>query len=97
MLGRYAATDLMVPAAEANETFTAPRLEDLHAPALVINGEFDLESRRLAGEALGTLLPRAERQIISGAAHLTNLDNPQGYNEVLRRFLARHLLANGAA
>jgi pimeloyl-ACP methyl ester carboxylesterase len=79
------------------EISAPPRLEDVQVPALVLNGEFDLESRRLAGAALGKLLPRAERQIISGAGHLANLDNPQGYNEVLRRFLERYAQADGAA
>jgi 3-oxoadipate enol-lactonase len=97
MLGRYAATDLMIPAAQVTEIFTPPRLEDIHVPALVLNGEFDLESRRRAGEALSKLLPRAERKIIPGAGHLANLDNPQSYNEILRRFLQRYALADGAA
>ncbi|HEV7444359.1 MAG TPA: alpha/beta hydrolase, partial [Steroidobacteraceae bacterium] len=97
MLGRYAATDLIVPAAELTETIVPPRLEDIHVPALVLNGEFDLESRRLAGEALSKLLPRAERKVICGAGHLANLDNPQSYNEILRRFLERYALADGVA
>jgi pimeloyl-ACP methyl ester carboxylesterase len=90
MLRRYAGTDLMVPAAQATANPAAPRLEDIHVPALVLNGEFDLESRRLAGEALSRVLPHAERQIIGGAGHLANLDNPQNYNDVLRRFLQRY-------
>jgi 3-oxoadipate enol-lactonase len=97
MLGRYAGTDLMAPAAEVTGILAPPRLEDVHVPTLVLNGEFDLESRRLAGAALRKLLPRAARQIISGAGHLANLDNPQGYNDVLRRFLERYALANDAA
>jgi pimeloyl-ACP methyl ester carboxylesterase len=63
----------------------------------VLNGEFDLDSRRLAGEALSKLLPRAERKVICGAGHLANLDNPQSYNEILRRFLERYALADGVA
>jgi len=97
MLGRYAAKDLMLPAAAMTEISSAPRLEDIHLPALVLNGELDLESRRLAGEALAKLLPLSEHKIIRGAGHLPNLDNPQSYNEVLRRFLERHALAAGAA
>jgi 3-oxoadipate enol-lactonase len=97
MLRRYAATDLMIPAVEATEISAPPRLEDIHVPALVLNGEFDLESRRLAGEALSRLLPRAERKVIPGAGHLANLDNPQSYNEILRRFLERYALADGTA
>jgi pimeloyl-ACP methyl ester carboxylesterase len=97
MLGRYAATDLMVPPAEVTEIIVPPRLEDIHVPALVLNGEFDLESRRLAGEALSKSLPRAERKVISDAGHLANLDNPQSYNEILRRFLERYALADGVA
>jgi 3-oxoadipate enol-lactonase len=97
MLGRYTGTDLLTPAAEVTEIFAPPRLEDVHVPALVLNGEFDLESRRLAGAALSKVLPRAERQIICGAGHLANLDNPQGYNEALRSFLERYAQADGAA
>ena len=95
MLSRYEPKDLMVPAAQVAGSAAPPRLEDIHVPALVLNGEFDLESRRLAGEALSKVLPRAERQIISGAGHLANLDNPHSYNDVLRRFLQRHALADG--
>jgi pimeloyl-ACP methyl ester carboxylesterase len=97
MLGRYAGTDLIIPVAPVTEISTPPRLEDIHVPALVLNGEFDLQSRRLTGEALSRLLPCAERKIISDAAHLANLDNPRSYNEVLRRFLERYALADGAA
>jgi pimeloyl-ACP methyl ester carboxylesterase len=98
MLGRYTGTDLTLPAPEAAQTptvpsLTPPRLQDIHLPALVLNGEFDLRSRKLAGEALGKVLPRAEYQIIGGAGHLANLDQPQTYNEVLRRFLERYALA----
>jgi 3-oxoadipate enol-lactonase len=97
MLGRYSGTDLTVPAAQAAQILTAPRLQDIHLPALVLNGEFDMHSRRLAGAALGKSLPRAAHQIIPGAGHLANLDQPQAYNEALRHFLERHALAHGAA
>ncbi|MFL6604891.1 MAG: alpha/beta fold hydrolase [Steroidobacteraceae bacterium] len=93
MLGRYTGTDLTLSTAEATRTFTPLRLQDIHLPALVLNGEFDLHSRRLAGRALVRLLPNAEYQIIGGAGHLANLDQPQTYNEVLRRFLERYALA----
>jgi pimeloyl-ACP methyl ester carboxylesterase len=97
MLGRYTATDLTLPAAEVTEILTAPRLEDIHIPALVLNGEFDLESRRLTAESLAKRLPCAERKIIPGAGHLANLDNPQSYNEALRGFVGRCAPADSAA
>jgi pimeloyl-ACP methyl ester carboxylesterase len=90
MLARYTATDLTAPAVQVPEISAVPGLGEIQLPALVLNGEFDLESRRLAGEALGRLLQHAERRIIPGAGHLANLDNPQTYNEVLRRFLERY-------
>jgi pimeloyl-ACP methyl ester carboxylesterase len=92
MLARYAGADLTAPVCA--QTLTRPRLQDIHHPTLVINGEFDLRSRRLAGEALGKSLPHAAHRIIPGAGHLPNLDQPQTYNEILRHFLQR---THGAA
>ena len=95
MLARYAGADLTAPVCA--QTLTRPRLQDIHHPTLVINGEFDLRSRRLAGEALGKSLPHAAHRIIPGAGHLPNLDQPQTYNEILRHFLQRHVPTHGAA
>lgn len=89
MLARYPGRDLLGPVP------AAPAAPDLHAlarlsmPVLVINGELDLESRRLAGERLCALLPHAERVLLAGAGHLAALDRPAAYTATLQSFLQR--------
>jgi pimeloyl-ACP methyl ester carboxylesterase len=62
-----------------------PRLAAYPGPALLINGEFDLFFRppergfaRVAADPRRALIPRA--------THLTNLDQPERFSAVIRRF-----------
>jgi pimeloyl-ACP methyl ester carboxylesterase len=68
------------------------QFDSVDRPVLVINGEFDLESRKRFARQLSGLLRRIEYAEISDAGHLCNLDNPRAYNETLRRFLERHAI-----
>jgi 3-oxoadipate enol-lactonase len=62
----------------------------------VINGEFDLESRKRFARQLALWLPQAECVEIPDAGHLSNLDNPRAYNDALARFLEDHALRSTA-
>jgi pimeloyl-ACP methyl ester carboxylesterase len=93
MLDRYEGTDLLDFAAE-REDMEEPSTAGLRVPALLINGEFDLDSRKRAADNLAQSLPRAEHAVIASAGHLPNLDQPHSYNTVLRRFLERHAPAH---
>ncbi len=64
-------------------------LAALRKPVLVVNGEFDTESRKQAGELLVRILPAAEHALVPQAGHLANLDNTPAYNEIVRGFLQR--------
>lgn len=76
--------------ATAPPTATGPfALDRVRVPALVLNGELDLESRRRAGELMAKLLPNAERILIPRAGHMANLDNPPDYNGGVARFISR--------
>jgi pimeloyl-ACP methyl ester carboxylesterase len=89
MIARYPGNDLVDCAGDD----VAPVSRDIaaiRAPVLVITGQHDLPSRTAAAEALLRLLPGAQRAVIPAAGHLTNLDNPQHYNMVVREFLERH-------
>jgi pimeloyl-ACP methyl ester carboxylesterase len=68
----------------------AKGFESADRPALVLNGEFDLDSRKQSARQLALQLPHAEWVEIPDAGHLCNLDNPRAYNDVLKRFLERH-------
>jgi len=89
MIARYPANDLVDSAVD--DAMPGPQdIAAIRAPVLVITGQHDLSSRTAAADALVRRLPRAQRAVIPAAGHLTNLDNPQHYNAVVRAFLERH-------
>ncbi|HEU0224759.1 MAG TPA: alpha/beta hydrolase [Steroidobacteraceae bacterium] len=89
MLSRYPGRELLGPAPPAPAAPDPDGLARLSMPVLVINGELDLESRRLAGERLCALLPHAQRVLLAGAGHLAALDRPAAYTATLQSFLQR--------
>ena len=66
------------------------RLHELKLPVLVICGEQDMGTPPAMAEEIHANLPGSEISILPQAAHLSNLEQPQRFNEVLGRFLARH-------
>jgi pimeloyl-ACP methyl ester carboxylesterase len=93
MIARYPGTDLTNTLAHAE---AADGSEPPDRPVLVINGEFDLESRKRFARQLALWLPQAECVEIPDAGHLSNLDNPRAYNDALARFLEDHALRSTA-
>jgi 3-oxoadipate enol-lactonase len=91
MIARYRGGDLIDREGSAGGAPSA-QFDSVDRPVLVINGEFDLESRKRFARQLSGLLRRIEYAEISDAGHLCNLDNPRAYNETLRRFLERHAI-----
>jgi pimeloyl-ACP methyl ester carboxylesterase len=89
ILARYPGRDLLGPAPATPQPVALAALSRLPTPVLVVNGEHDTGRRRLAGEHLAGLLPRAERSLVPGAGHLANLDNPRAYDDMIRSFLRR--------
>jgi pimeloyl-ACP methyl ester carboxylesterase len=89
MIGRYPGRDLIDTAARSDAATPGRNVELMGRPALVINGEFDLESRRGYAKELALRFCHVERVEIPDAGHLCNLDNPRAYNEALRRFLQK--------
>jgi 3-oxoadipate enol-lactonase len=78
---RYAARAF----AETDEREVLPRI---NVPTLVVWGEFDAVCPREDAEFLASNIPGAQLEIISKAGHLSNLENPEAFNAVVRRFLA---------
>lgn len=95
ILARYPAHELLEPPAQSAPGIAADALESLGKPVLVLNGELDTRRRQHIGVVLSHALPFATRELVPGAGHLANLDNPRVYNELVRQFLAR--LARAAA
>jgi 3-oxoadipate enol-lactonase len=92
MIARYPGRDLTDTGGHGAVASPAERFESVDRPVLVINGELDLESRRQIGKQLVSRYAQAEWAAIPDAGHLCSLDNPSAYNNVLRRFLARHAI-----
>jgi pimeloyl-ACP methyl ester carboxylesterase len=89
MMARYPGRDLTDTAARRVAPSPARAIESVDQPVLVINGQFDLESRKRFAKQLISQLRHAEYVEIPDAGHLCNLDNPRAYNDVVKRFLER--------
>ena len=87
MLARCRAEDLSD--ADAPAPLPSVRADSIRAPALIISGALDLETRIRAADALARCLAASERAIVPEAGHMPNLDNPLVYNDLLRKFLVR--------
>jgi pimeloyl-ACP methyl ester carboxylesterase len=79
----------MVLALDAADT--RPVLPTIAVPALVLWGEQDRVTPRPEAEVLRTGIPGAAFEIIPGAGHLSNLEQPAAFNRTLTAFLDKHL------
>jgi 3-oxoadipate enol-lactonase len=70
-----------------NHADPTPHLPGLDVPTMIVSGEMDIPSFVLMAEAYAKALPRVRREIIQGAGHFANLEQPDLFNEVLRYFL----------
>ena len=59
------------------------RLADVEAPTLVIAGERD----EATPPEVAPQIPGARHEVIAGAAHLANVDQPEAFNRLLREHL----------
>lgn len=61
-------------------------LPDIRVPTLVIVGSLD-EPFRGPSDYMAAKIPGARLEVIEGAGHAANLDQPEAFNRVLREFL----------
>jgi len=77
-------------AGSANICFTAKLASELpaiSAPALVVWGELDIKTPRALSEQLAAGIPGASLHVLPDAGHLSNLDNPRAFTDVVGGFL----------
>jgi pimeloyl-ACP methyl ester carboxylesterase len=74
----------------------AERLSTYPGPVLILNGERDSTSRRSQAKFMARLR-HARAQVIPGAGHACNLDQPEAYNEAVRAFAASLRLPGAGA
>jgi pimeloyl-ACP methyl ester carboxylesterase len=65
-------------------------LAKISVPTLVIVGEEDQLTTPATAEYLAKSIPGAEKVVITGAGHLTNIEQPQVFNSALGAFLGKH-------
>jgi proline iminopeptidase len=65
------------------------RLPEVTQPVLVLAGRYDRVCPAEASERMARLLPRAELQVFEESAHMTFVEEPERYLNVVRAFIAR--------
>lgn len=65
------------------------RIEEITCPTLIVAGSEDRVYPPRLGEAMRSRIPDAEMRLIPGAGHLSNLEQPMAFNQLLLDFLQR--------
>jgi pimeloyl-ACP methyl ester carboxylesterase len=64
-------------------------LSSIKNPALIISGSLDMITPTILSEELAANIPIAEHFEIKGAGHISNMDKPEEFNEILLGFLKK--------
>jgi pimeloyl-ACP methyl ester carboxylesterase len=62
-------------------------LPSITVPTLVLVGEYDQLTPPADSEALAQAIPNAKLVTVDGAGHMSNMENPEGFNEPLLAFI----------
>ena len=82
---RYPGRDLQLD--YIDQASTVIDWDRLSVPTLILNGELDSAERLAAGEEITQRVVNARRVLVPSAGHLSNLDNPNFYNDAIAAFL----------
>jgi len=63
------------------------RLDKVHTPTLIINGNLDTPKTQAAAEFLARHIPGVQWVVMPGMAHLPNMEKPDEFNEHVLEFL----------
>ena len=66
------------------------RLKEISCPTLVIVGEQDAGTPVEMAREIHAAMPGSELTIIASASHLSNIEQPQVFNQAISGFLAKH-------
>jgi len=73
----------------AARTDTTPSLPNINVPTLILVGEHDPLTPPSAAEEMHAKIANSELHVIPDAAHMSNLENPEVFNQRLLDFLSR--------
>ena len=71
---------------------STPLLRKLKIPTLVIVGEEDLASPPTEVQSMAEHIPGAKFTIIPKAGHVSNLEQPELFNQSIQEFLGKRML-----
>ena len=76
---------------EASVTFSAEgNLSDFLVPVQLIFGEHDKLTPPSIGETMLSQFPNARLNIVSDSGHLSNIEQPESFNKIIRNFITQH-------
>jgi pimeloyl-ACP methyl ester carboxylesterase len=75
------------------DTDATDLLPKIGVPTLVLWGDDDQRSPMNIAEQLRNAIPSAELAVIASAGHISNMEQPEGFNAQVRRFCLSNLLA----
>lgn len=70
-----------------SRTDTTADLGKINVPTLILQGEFDTVIPMSAAKSLNDKIPNSQLFLIPNAGHLSNLENPAAFNELIAKFL----------
>jgi 3-oxoadipate enol-lactonase len=73
----------------AARTDTTPSLPAIAVPTLLLVGEHDAVTPPAASRSMHERIPGSHLHLIPAAGHMSNLENPEAFNEHLLGFLKR--------
>ena len=88
MIGRTSPRGFAGCAAAIRDLDFTERLPGIHLPTLLIVGEQDEATPPIASQFMQALIKDAELIVLPGAAHLSNVEQPEAFNRALAGFLA---------
>jgi len=66
----------------------AQRLKEIKVPTLIIVGERDLPDFHAISDTLQQQIHNARKVVLPGVGHMSNMENPDKFNEIVLNFLA---------
>ena len=73
------------------EPDSAAKLAQIHAPTLVIIGDYDVERLIAHSDFIAQNIPGAQKVVMHGVAHYPNMEKPAEFNQLVLDFLAQKL------
>ena len=78
-------------AAPADKPDAIERLHEINAPTLIVLGENENKDFIEVAEIMNAGIPHSEKIYISGAGHISNLEQPEEFNKIVLSYLKRTL------